>query len=235
MDTASAIEKLHEAFCRSYHEMRRPDECIFCRGKKVWWNGTRTRSATGVVDGRSVTVPSFRCRRVRCAACGKSWTLLPEGLVPRRHFHLAVGTGALSAYLAGPSMSLEKAAAAVSFSARTLGRFRDWVAKLALPAVLDRLVAVVSRAPILVPLLPVTDPRRKARRDGRRLGILERAAQVLSLTETLGAALGLVPPGLAALLTRVLRGPFASVLVQGGSIPAQAWRQAAVRPVIMPG
>jgi hypothetical protein len=227
MDDVSVADTLHQSFVRSYHEMERPDECISCDGENIWWNGTRYRSATGVIDGQSVTVSSFPCHRVRCATCRKSWTLLPEGLLPGRHFDLAVGAGALSAYLSGPEVSLESAAAAASLSARTLGRFRDWVAGLVSPVLLDRLVGKVSGMPIMSRLLPVADPERKAKRDPRRRKVLELAAQVLSLTEALAAAVGLAAPGLSSLVSRVFRGRRRPMFHRGESIPAEAWRQAA--------
>jgi hypothetical protein len=220
-------ERLRRSFERYYHEVQRPAECIFCDGEKIWWNGARQRSATGLVDDRPVTVSSFPCRRVRCATCRKSWTLLPPGLVPGRHFDLAVGSAALSGYLFRPEESLESAATSAGLSPRTLGRFRDWVAGLVSPALLDGLIGKVSRAPILTRILPVADAKRKAKRDSERRTVLDLAARVLCLTEALATAVGLAAPGLSSLLSRIFWGGCRPAFHRGESIPAKAWRQAA--------
>jgi len=226
MNDERMADRLRHSFERYYHEAERPAECIFCDGENIWWNGTRHRSATGLVDGRPVTVASFPCRRVRCAACRKSWALLPPGLLPGRHFDLAVGTAALSAYLFHSEKSLESAAAAAAVSPRTLGRFRDWVAGLVDPALLDDLIGRASSAPILPRLLPVADAKRKAKKDPARRTVLDLAARVLCLTEALATAVGLAAPGLSSLLSRIFRGRCRPAFGRGESIPAEAWRQA---------
>jgi hypothetical protein len=233
MDDDDLAERLKTFFEKSYHDAERPAECISCDGRRIWWNGDRLRSATGLVDGRPVTVPCFRCRRVRCRTCKKSWALLPPGLLPGRHFDLSVGTGALADYLFEPDKSLESAAKTAGMSARTLGRFRDFVAGVVAPDLLDRLIGLVAGAPILSRLLPVADPERKAKRDLRRRSTLDRAARVLCLTETLGAAVGLAAPGLSSLLSRIFAGRRRPALGRRESIPAKAWRQAVGAPETM--
>jgi hypothetical protein len=233
MNDEHMADQLRHSFERYYHEAERPDECIFCGGEKVWWNGTRHRSATGLVEGHPVTVPSFPCRRVRCAACRKSWTLLPPGLLPGRHFDLSVGAAALSDYLFGPGKSLESAAAAAAVSPRTLGRFRDWVADLVSPDLLAGLIGQVSGAPILPQLLAVADAKRKAKRDPGRRTVLDLAARVLCLTEALATAVGLATPGLSSLLSRIFSNRCRPTFHRGESIPAKAWRQAAGVPEMM--
>ena len=226
-------DRLHRLFERSYHEAELPAECISCHGDRIWWNGMRRRSATGMVDGRPVTVPSFCCRRVQCARCRKSWTLLPPGLLPGRHFDLSVGAAALADYLFEPERSLQSAATAADMSARTLGRFRDFVAGLVSGDLLDHLIGKVSGAPILSRILPVADAKRKAKRDPVRREVLDQAARVLCLTEALAAAVGLASPGLSSLLSRILGGRCRPALDGGGIIPAEAWRQAAGVPEMM--
>lgn len=233
MSDIGPAERLRDFFERSYHDAELPAECIFCDGDRIWWNGTRRRSATGTVDGRPVTVPCFRCRRVRCARCRKSWALLPPGLLPGRHFDLSVGAAALAEYLFEPKQNLESAAEKAGMSSRTLGRFRDFVAGLVGPDLLDRLIGLVTRAPILSRLLAVADPERKAKRDPRRRSILDLAARVLCLTETLAAAAGLAAPGLSSLLSRIFAGRSRPDLGRGESIPAEAWRQAVGAPETM--
>jgi hypothetical protein len=233
MSDDELANRLRQSFERYYHEVPRPAECVACDGTKTWWNGTRHRSATGLVDGRPVTVASFRCRRVRCAACHASWALLPPGLLPGRHFDLSVGAGALADYLFEPKRSLEAAAKTAGMSARTLGRFRDFVAGLVAPDLLDRLVGLVAGAPILSRLLPVVDPERKAKQDPLRRSILDLAARVLCLTEALAAAAGLAAPGLSSLLSRIFSGRCRPALGRGESIPAEAWRRAVMAPETM--
>jgi hypothetical protein len=233
MSDIDLAERLRDFFERSYHDAQLPAECISCDGDRIWWNGTRHRSATGMVDGRPVTVARFRCPRVRCAKCRKSWALLPPGLLPGRHFDLSVGAAALAEYLFEPEPSLESAARTAGMSARTLGRFRDFVAGLVTPDLLDRLVGLVARAPILSRLLPVADPERKAKRDPSRRSVLDLAARVLCLTEALAAAAGLAAPGLSSLLTRIFAGRRRPALGRGESIPAEAWRRAAGVPETM--
>lgn len=233
MDDDDPADRLKTLFEKSYHDAERPTECISCDGRRIWWNGDRLRGATGTVDGRPVTVPSFCCRRVRCGKCKKSWALLPPGLLPGRHFDLSVGAGALSDYLFEPKRSLEDAAATAAVSPRTLGRFRDWVASLVSPDLLDRLIAGVSRAPILSRILPVANPQRKAKRDPGRRTVLDLAARVLCLTEALAAAVGLAAPGLSSLLSRIFGGRVRPAFHRGESIPAEAWRHAVGVPETM--
>ncbi len=233
MDDDELADRLRRSFERSYHEAERPAECISCDSDEIWWNGVRWRSATGTVDGRPVTVRCFRCRRVRCAGCKKSWTLLPPGLLPGRHFDLAAGAAALADYLFGPDKDLASTATAGGMSSRTLGRFRDWVAALVPGEWLDALVAKVSGVPVLSRILPVRDAERKAGRDAGRRSLLDRAARVLCLTEALAAAAGLARPGLSSLLSRIFGGRCRPAFCRGESIPAEAWRQAVGAPETM--
>jgi hypothetical protein len=144
-----------------------------------------------------------------------------------------VGVAALADYLFEPEKSLESAATTAGMSARTLGRFRDFVAGVVAPDLLDRLVGLVASAPILSRLLPVADAGRKAKRDARRRSLLDLAARVLCLTETLAAAAGLAAPGLSSLLSRIFRGRCRPAFDRGKSIPADAWRQAVGAPETM--
>jgi len=210
------VNVLRTSWERCYHEAKRPRECVFCGAGRVWWNGRRRRSGTGVVAGRPVTVSRFSCRRVRCAACRRSWTLLPPGMFPRRHFHLDVGVRALSHYLFETAASLASAARAWLLSPRTLQRFRDWTAGLAAPATLQSLLARTAGAPLLARVLEVA----RTVRDRARRAVLCRAAEVLCLAEALAAAAGLGSPGLAVLAPRAALG-------QGPPpLPADAWRRA---------
>lgn len=229
-EVEAAAERLRAAWVRYYHEVERPRECVSCGGKRVWKDGTRWRSATATWEGAVVTVARFPCRRVRCAACGRRWTLLPEGLLPGRHFGLDVLARAIEAHVFGPAASLARTAARFALSARTLGRVRDWVAGLAPPALLGSLVAERSGMPCVGTLLAAAERAE----DAARQAVRERAAEVLSLLETLAAAAGLAPPALASLVPRAVRGRRELALYRGPALPADAWRGAAGLPETMP-
>jgi hypothetical protein len=228
-----AAERLRQVWVRYYHEVARPRECVFCGAGRIWWDGRRERSGTGVWQERAVYVACFSCRRVCCAACGRSWTLSPPGLLPRRHFDLAVAAAALAQYLFERAASLRAAASRWSLSPRTLGRVRDWVAQLAPSAQLGAWVAQRSGAPLVGTLLAAGE-RAAAVRDASRSAVVERAAQVLCLVESLAAAAGLASPGLSSLVCRAVRGRPALAAYRGCVIPADAWRLAAGLPRSMP-
>jgi hypothetical protein len=130
-----------------FDEVKRPQACIYCEGERIWWDGKRVRSATGRVGGRTVTVPAFPCRRVECATCGRSWTLLPPGLLPGRHFDLAVAAEALSRYLFEEGASRASVAEALEISPRTLGRFAEHTARVTTPGFLQKLLLRVTDIP----------------------------------------------------------------------------------------
>jgi len=232
MDETRAAERLRASFERYYHEVPQPHECLFCEGDRIWWNGSRTRGATVEFEGEVVTVDFFPCRRVRCATCGQSWTLLPPGLLPGRQVGLVVATHALERYLFEEESSLESCARESSMSARTLGRIRDWVARLVCPSFLQGLVVKTCDAPIPGLIHPVAELARKGR-DAERQGRLVRVARVLCLAETLASAAGLLTPGLASLVGRVVRGRRDHARYHAGSLPEKAWRRAVGLPETM--
>jgi hypothetical protein len=124
--------------------------------------------------------------------------------MPRRHYQLCVVTEAASQHLfAGASQ--EQVAATTGCSRRTVGRWLQWLSQVADPAVLGQKLAAALGEPVLPRLRPLAS-RRWALRDAARRQVLERAATVLQLMEALGLALGLEPPGLRALVERVLAG-----------------------------
>jgi hypothetical protein len=158
------------------------------------------------VDGTVVHVPKVACRRVRCAACGARWTLRPPGLAPHKHYQLDVVAEAAASYLLDPGAALEPVAAAFRCARRTVARWIQWVASLAAPAALLQRLAEITPAPI-VPRRPAPPSSSRPRH-----ALADRAAEVLTLFEALGTALGAEPPGLRAVLERLglraeLRGP----------------------------
>jgi len=222
MDLEAAVARLRRSWVEFCEEVKRPRKCIDCEGDRIWWDGKRWRSASSRVDGKTVTVSAFPCRRVVCATCKRSWTLLPPGLLPGRHFDLAVAAEALSSYLFEEEASREAVAEAFDISPRTLGRFAEHTAQVASPGFLQKLLLEVTGAPILARLEPVKGLLGKTRSEGMRL-VLEGAGKVLCLLEALGAALGRASPGLASLLSRVVGGRRGLTTYRAPTIPADAW------------
>ena len=222
MDWKAAVAQLRQSWVEFFEKVKRPQACVHCEGDRIWWDGKRVRSASGRVDGKTVTVPAFPCRRVECATCKRSWTLLPPGLLPGRHFDLAVVAEALSRYLFEEKVSREAVAKAFEISPRTLGRFAEHTAQVAAPGFLQKLLLQVTDVPLLARLEPVKGLVKKARSQARRL-VLEEAGKVLSLLEALAAALGRDSPGLAALLSRVVGGRRGLTSYEAPIIPADAW------------
>lgn len=222
MDLDKAVDRLRQSWVKFFDEATRPRCCATCGKKDVWWNGTRCRSASGLIDGQVVTVDSFLVKRVKCAACRISWALLPPGLLPGRHFDQDVVAKALSRYLFEEKASRKAVAEALETSPRTLGRWLEHTAGVASAGFLQRLLLKVTGAPILARVEPVKDFLRKARSQAGRL-VLEEAGKVLGLLEVLASELGLSSPGLASLLSRVIGGRRGLASYRAPFIPADAW------------
>lgn len=224
MDGQEGVVRLLQSWVEFFREVKRPSVCIRCPGTRIWWNGRRVRSASGLVDGRTVTVPRVPCRRARCAACRASWALLPPGMIPGRHFGLSVAAEALSRRLFAPERASREAVAQdLDLSSRTVGRFEAHTAHVVEPAWLQRLVLSIAGFPLLPRLESVKALAEKARTAARRL-VLERAGQVLCLLEAVAAGLGMAAPGLASVLWRVIGGRRGLSTYKSPSIPADAWR-----------
>lgn len=204
---AQAFETLKREWQAFYATVAKPGECLFCGGARLWWNGTRQRTASVLVDGQVVHVDAVACRLVKCgeAQCSRSWTLRPPGLAPQRHYQLCVVAQGASTYLFGPDATQDEVAASLGCARRTLGRWLGWLAEIASPADLLRHLVDASDAPEIPPVPQVTALVRKAGTASRR-AVLESAARVLCLLEALGQALSLPPPGLRAVVELVLAG-----------------------------
>ena len=222
MDLEAAAGRLRQSWVEFFEKVKRPRACAFCEGDRIWRDGSRCRSASGLVDGQTVTVPAFPCRRVKCAACGKSWSLFGLWLLPGRHFDLAVVAQALSRYLFEEKASREAVAEAYQTSPRTLGRWLAHTAGIATAGFLQGLLLKVTDVPILARIEPVKDLLRKARSQARRF-MLEEAGKVLGLVEVLAAELEMATPGLASLLSRVVGGRRELTSYRSPIIPADAW------------
>lgn len=197
------LEELQRRWERFADTVARPGGCLWCGHPRVLWNGFRIRSASVWGAGRVVHLPRIRCRRVRCQACRRSWTLRPRGLMPQRHYQLSVIAEAMASYLLEPESSQAGVARAMGCARRTVGRWLRWLAGVAEPRDLQRHLLAVSQEPVL-PSLGGALVKIDAVRDAVRRQLLERAAEILSLIEALAQALGLEPPGLVSVVEAVL-------------------------------
>ncbi len=90
MEASSDVARAQPAWARFTDEVVRPARCRVCGHLRVYWDGFAERTATVHAGDRAIHVTGIRCRRVRCAACCRSWQLRPPGLLPRRHYQLCL-------------------------------------------------------------------------------------------------------------------------------------------------
>ncbi len=202
-DSVTEAEVIAQRWARYYETVEKPRDCIECDDGRVGWNGRRKRSASLVAADELVHVAQMWCRRVKCTRCGTSWTLRPPGLVPHKHYQLCVVARATSEYLWGEHSTLTAVAAAHGCARRTVKRWVCWLAAIADPAALLSKLREAVDAPVVPRASRVAQLVRKARYALGRV-VLERAAEVLALCEALGSAWGLEPPGLRAVVERVV-------------------------------
>lgn len=225
MSITERVEQLKAQWKRFAEEVRKPGRCIFCAGCTIWWNGTRQRSASVLVEGVAVYLCDVLCRRVKCGnrECRKSWTLRPPGLFPQRHYQLCLTAEGLSDYLFNPSSSLEKVARACQCSMRTVGRWVNWTASLADAQALERRILESAGHPVLAPLRAISDRFRRYCGQGHQR-VLSRAGQNLCFLESLCQARGLEPPGLRGVLSAVVANRYRLTTYRAPIIPDFAWR-----------
>ena len=193
-----------EESCRRYYEnAEKPRRCIFCQAGRIAWNGSRRRSASVMILTAVVYFAELCCRRVKCSECKKSWTLRPPGLVAHKHFQLCVVSKALTQYLFEEPGTLSSVGSRYQCSRKTVKRWVYWTAAIAEPAILLHQVLVATDAPVLPRLRKVAQVCKKAR-DAVMQKVVKRAAEVLGLMECLCSAWQLEPPGLRAVVQRVL-------------------------------
>jgi len=226
MNITEIVDQLKGRWKRFAEQAKKPAQCIFCAGQKIWWNGMRQRSASILVEGMGIYLNEVLCPRVKCAdpACKKSWTLRPPGLFPQRHYQLCLVAQGLGDYLFDPASSLEKVAEACTCSERTVGRWVHWTASVANPQALERRILESVGHPLLAPLrnLSVRFQRYFCRKQQE---VLSRAGQVLCFLEALGQPRGYEPPGLCSVLTAVVAGRYRMTTYRDPVIPDFAWRQ----------
>lgn len=198
--TAREIEQRWRFY---YENVEIPRQCIYCGDSRVNFNGSRKRSASVLVLTVVVFLAELICRRVKCAACHKSWTLRPPELVAHKHFQLCVAARAVSRYLFDPGGTLTGVGLEHNCSRKTVKRWLGWTAAIAEPETLLRKAVEAADAPLVPPLRPVAAVDRKARVALWSV-VLERAAEVLALMERLCSAWQLEPPGLRAVMRRVV-------------------------------
>jgi hypothetical protein len=194
MSLAVAPEELRRELAGFSQAVERPVACVYCGRLRVWWNGTRARGLTALVAGAVVFVASVLCRRVKCGSCGRSWTLRPPGVTPRRQYQLSVVAAGVAELLCG-QLSQEQVAERYTTSVWTVRRWLRWVAGVAEPSALAGRLAEAAGGPVLPRVEPLV-------RSGweRVRGVVRRAAENLFLLEALGVAEGLEPPGLSSVL-----------------------------------
>jgi len=219
-----STQALREQWQRYYETVPRPKRCLLCSGDRIYFNGSRCRSASVWADDQVVYISDFVCRRVKCNQCRHSWTLRPPGVIAHKHFQLCVLSRAMSDYLFDPGSKFSAVGQAYRCSRKTVKRWVCWTANIASVDHLLGQIVLAADAPILPRLGQVTGLCRKAR-DAAMQKVMKTAAQVLSLLECLCSALQLEPPGLKAVVHKVLGDrsgigtyaqPFIPELVQGG-------------------
>ncbi len=200
MERADEIEALRARWIEYAASVAKPRACVYedCEGTRIAWNGSRVRGASVLLEGHVVHLADLPCRRAKCGVCKRSWTLRPPGMVPHKHYQPCVAARAVAQYVAQEQASLEQVARRHGCSRRTVARWVAWVAALVDPAVvLSKIVEVVD-----APLRPSWSPWTRVLERARPL--VRRAAEVLGLLEDLASAWRLEPPGLRAVLERVV-------------------------------
>lgn len=197
--TKEAVEALLARWSEFFEKLVKPARCVYCDGARVEWKDRkRTRGASVVVVEDVVHFPDIPCPRVKCGECPRSWTLRPSEIVPHKHYQPCVVARAVAQYLFEDGATQEEVARRHRCSRRTVGRWLEWTAELADPAVLLGKVLDAVDAPLRPSLSLVTRWLEQAR------PLVRRAAEVLGLLEDLGSAWGLEPPGLRAVLRRTV-------------------------------
>ena len=107
----------------------RPCACSFCDGAVVWFDGWRRVFSIVIVDRETHRFDDgLWLQRVVCAACDRSWTLLPSFLYPSRSLEPDVAEAAAFVYLGEPGATYEKTGQAFGCSASTVWRWVGWIA-----------------------------------------------------------------------------------------------------------
>lgn len=203
-EVEKTVREIEQRWRLYYENAQPPRQCIYCGDSRVNFNGSRKRSASVLVLTVVVFLAELLCRRVKCGQCHKSWTLRPPELVAHKHFQLCVVAHAVSGYLFDPAGTLSGVATEHGCSRKTVKRWLGWTAAIAEPETVLRKVVEATEAPLVPPERAVTQLDRKARSTTVWSVVLERAAEVLALMERLCSGWQLEPPGLRAVVRRVV-------------------------------
>lgn len=217
--TAHLKEQIH----RAVERQPLPCRCIRCHGTRLGWKDRRPRGASVLHDGRAVHLDEIPVRRVKCLDCGKSWTLQPPGILPRKHYQPCVAAQAVSRVVYEPGASQRQVAEEVGCSRRQVGRWLGWVGSLASPDDLQARVVEEADAPVVVDSPPLARRCRQAYTAARQVALLH-AARVLVLLEVLASVWGLEPPGLRGVLVHLSEGWQALSSYTAPAIPVLAPR-----------
>lgn len=181
---------------------QRPIECIFCHSTRVWWNGRSERTASVIQGDHVKHVTGIVQRRARCASCRDSWIVRLLKMFPARHFQLEVVAEALAQYLFNANATQHGVAAWATCAVRTLRRWIGWVGSVTTPRELVARLVELTGQPVRLKN-PMGETLQKGACASRRL-LARTAGWNLVLLEAIGAAIGLEPPGLRAVLLRVV-------------------------------
>jgi len=173
-----------------------PDDCPHpdCQasGRLIRWGTYERRAVTEAVDYR------LRIQRLRCKACGRTHSLLPDFLHPHRHFVLALLYRIVALYLI-EDWSWERLTVKLPGTSPARSTVREWVGSFAcgagqllLDALLRYLLALAPDSE--VPATPVHHFQRV--KDPRKRRLLEKAYSFWLLAEALYAQVKVRQPRL---------------------------------------
>jgi hypothetical protein len=179
----------------------RPGPCPVC-GRSAWWNGSRVIKRTVFVIAAALRwAEQFVRRRARCSdrrCSAGSWTVYERGGYPCRTFLLSVVALAVAAMAVGPKATLTSVALECGCDRRSVGRWVQWVARLAAPADLSRACARLDPDGLPPPAAP-----RSADAEARAAAVVGSLDRLADLLRGRGVALE-SGPGLAAILRHQL-------------------------------
>lgn len=154
----------------------RPCACPFCDGAVVWFDGWRLVFGVVLADGKPHRFDDgLWLQRVVCAACDRSWTLLPPFLYQSRSFEPDVAEAAGFSYLSEPEATYEKVGQAFGCSGSTVWRWVGWISGLLAARALLAEAERLSGSGQSVALMPREVPadHRKAYSPERERALLE--------------------------------------------------------------
>ncbi|MBW1797354.1 MAG: hypothetical protein JRJ21_02880 [Deltaproteobacteria bacterium] len=200
MNLQEALEKLKKQWRHFFETVKKPRNCIFCEGTRIYWNGQRERTASVLTGDEVVHLTDLLCKRVKCAnpECKKSWTLRPPGLMPRRHYQLCVVAHGTKEFLFDPRSTLTSVADEHQCSRRTVGRWLAWISEIAEPANLVRHLFSVSKERAVASGFTISEMIRKGVNAGKKA--FQRSTENFCLLEALGTAYGHEPPGFRGMI-----------------------------------